>query len=61
MDDTTLPPEMLPRCHSEDAEVVVCRGRPQCDEPAVGPCVFCIRIASGDEVASVLQTAARLQ
>jgi len=59
MDDTTLPPEMLPR--SDDAEVVVCRGRPQCDEPADGPCVFCIRIAPGDDVASVLQTAARLQ
>ena len=61
MDDTTLPPEMLPRCASEEAEVIVCRGRPQCDEPAAGPCPFCMRIAPGDEVASILQLAARLQ
>lgn len=43
-----LPPEMLPRCMSGDAEVIVCRGAPYC-AGGQAPCPFCVRITNANE------------
>lgn len=44
---TTLPPEMLPIAIDGDAEVIVCRGAPACENSACAPCLACIRVGPG--------------
>lgn len=44
---TTLPPEMLPIAIDGDAEVIVCRGAPACENSACAPCLACIRVGAG--------------
>jgi len=41
---TTLPPEMLPIAIDDEAEVIVCRGAPACENTACAPCLGCIRV-----------------
>jgi hypothetical protein len=57
MDDTTLPPEMLPVSTDADAEVTVCRGPPRCDSSTEGPCPFCVRVAPGEDALRALELA----
>lgn len=54
MGQLTLPPEMLPRTGSCDADVVVCVGPPKCSGEG-GPCPWCIRVTGADALIGVVE------